>query len=378
MSFQRNVRQKEKKRTECINKAFSDLRKCIPNVPSDTKLSKIKTLHLASSYIAYLSDILKHSDTGDCTGGKGFRADLKALKSRERRKSFRKGLSDTHNGTGTTHLIKRASNGGTGTCGTASDDPEKPRKGRTGWPEKVWAQALDISEHQTADSLEQKQKMAPMTQTVHSNSHYQQDVSHHYGALVSQSSFYTKVDLVLKDDDRPLIQVPFNTYTQPTQPIVHNSNDASATAYFENAFNAMGNSVSPSVNQLTYTEVGSDYSPSYFRSEDALPTIMQAPLFHNFRGGTLPSISTLCCGDKLTNPTVGTHFAPFIDVNTSIVTGEKILVDTETSETVQAQSSPQLTELQPVSVVKIPELELVYSKTLDPREIPGHQQVKSI
>ena len=49
---------KERKRTRDINLAYSDLRGCIPNVPSNTKLSKIKTLRLATSYIAYLMDIL--------------------------------------------------------------------------------------------------------------------------------------------------------------------------------------------------------------------------------------------------------------------------------------------------------------------------------
>lgn len=45
---------KERKRTQNINAAFAELRKHIPNVPSDTKLSKIKTLKLAMSYIHHL------------------------------------------------------------------------------------------------------------------------------------------------------------------------------------------------------------------------------------------------------------------------------------------------------------------------------------
>ncbi|EDO40812.1 predicted protein, partial [Nematostella vectensis] len=45
---------KERRRTENINAAFAELRKHIPNVPSDTKLSKIKTLKLAMSYIHHL------------------------------------------------------------------------------------------------------------------------------------------------------------------------------------------------------------------------------------------------------------------------------------------------------------------------------------
>ena len=49
---------KERKRTQTMNTAFSELRNRIPNVPPDTKLSKIKTLRLAISYIRYLMDVL--------------------------------------------------------------------------------------------------------------------------------------------------------------------------------------------------------------------------------------------------------------------------------------------------------------------------------
>lgn len=49
---------KERRRTLSINMAFSELRNCIPQVPADTKLSKIKTLKLATSYIAYLMALL--------------------------------------------------------------------------------------------------------------------------------------------------------------------------------------------------------------------------------------------------------------------------------------------------------------------------------
>ncbi|XP_023229646.1 heart- and neural crest derivatives-expressed protein 2-like [Centruroides sculpturatus] len=61
---QRNTRRrvsankKERRRTQSINHAFAELRECIPNVPSDTKLSKIKTLQLATTYIAHLMELL--------------------------------------------------------------------------------------------------------------------------------------------------------------------------------------------------------------------------------------------------------------------------------------------------------------------------------
>lgn len=54
---------KERKRTVSINTAFSLLRDRIPNVPTDTKLSKIKTLRLAINYIGYLSKVLEQSSS---------------------------------------------------------------------------------------------------------------------------------------------------------------------------------------------------------------------------------------------------------------------------------------------------------------------------
>ncbi|EMP37059.1 Heart- and neural crest derivatives-expressed protein 1 [Chelonia mydas] len=66
---------KERRRTESINSAFAELRECIPNVPADTKLSKIKPLRLAPSYIAYLMEVLaKDSQAGET---EGFKAELK-------------------------------------------------------------------------------------------------------------------------------------------------------------------------------------------------------------------------------------------------------------------------------------------------------------
>lgn len=34
---------KERRRTQSINNAYADLRECIPNVPADTKLSKVSS-----------------------------------------------------------------------------------------------------------------------------------------------------------------------------------------------------------------------------------------------------------------------------------------------------------------------------------------------
>ena len=93
--FQEKRRPKERRRTQSINAAFSSLRDCIPNVPCDTKLSKvkrhwhqfhvntaqlnalnfqIKTLRLATSYIDYLINVLKSDDPN--SGAEGFKADI--------------------------------------------------------------------------------------------------------------------------------------------------------------------------------------------------------------------------------------------------------------------------------------------------------------
>ncbi|XP_036322333.1 heart- and neural crest derivatives-expressed protein 2 [Rhagoletis pomonella] len=79
---------KERRRTQSINNAFTCLREKIPNVPSDTKLSKIKTLKLAILYIKYLVEVLD----GDQDPKAGFSADLRPLhrKSSSDRRSYLK------------------------------------------------------------------------------------------------------------------------------------------------------------------------------------------------------------------------------------------------------------------------------------------------
>ncbi|KAM9330093.1 heart- and neural crest derivatives-expressed protein 2 [Gastrophryne carolinensis] len=110
---------KERRRTQSINSAFAELRECIPNVPADTKLSKIKTLRLATSYIAYLMDLLAKDDQHGET--EAFKADLKKtsdVKEEKRKKELNELLKST----------------------VSSSD--KKSKGRTGWPQHVWALEL--------------------------------------------------------------------------------------------------------------------------------------------------------------------------------------------------------------------------------------------
>ncbi|CAL1572917.1 unnamed protein product [Knipowitschia caucasica] len=105
---------KERRRTESINTAFAELRECIPNVPADTKLSKIKTLRLATSYITYLMEVLAKDGEAE-----GFKADLKRPEARESREAKRR-----------RDLAPEGLN---------SYAEEKRVKGRTGWPQQVWA-----------------------------------------------------------------------------------------------------------------------------------------------------------------------------------------------------------------------------------------------
>ena len=79
---------KERRRTLSINNAFSNLRDCIPNVPSDTKLSKIKTLRLATSYISYLMELLDDSSPINSKRNRltceDFKVDLQRFKGRSK------------------------------------------------------------------------------------------------------------------------------------------------------------------------------------------------------------------------------------------------------------------------------------------------------
>ncbi|KFB44750.1 AGAP004386-PA-like protein [Anopheles sinensis] len=109
---------KERRRTQSINSAYSSLRDRIPNVPNDTKLSKIKTLRLAISYIAHLLAVVNGNQDPSCD----FRAELvpssrKINAERRAQKTLMQNLS---------------------TNGDVSSGARKV-KGRTGWPQHVWA-----------------------------------------------------------------------------------------------------------------------------------------------------------------------------------------------------------------------------------------------
>jgi hypothetical protein len=85
---------KERRRTQSINNAFSDLRNSIPHVPVDTKLSKIKTLKLATKYIEYLMDVLEQNDPVLLSGG--FKPDLGKLRRECRSREIKASHIDWH------------------------------------------------------------------------------------------------------------------------------------------------------------------------------------------------------------------------------------------------------------------------------------------
>ncbi|XP_017875880.1 heart- and neural crest derivatives-expressed protein 1-like [Ceratina calcarata] len=111
---------KERRRTQSINNAFADLRDCIPNVPADTKLSKIKTLRLAASYIGYLMAVLE-SDEGE--EPQTFRAEILSTGRRNKTAQANQNESCLHQ-----------------SSGISEESPKS--KGRTGWPQHMWALEL--------------------------------------------------------------------------------------------------------------------------------------------------------------------------------------------------------------------------------------------
>ena len=50
---------RERMRVEAFNSAFGGLRKLLPTLPPDKKLSKIEILRLAICYIKYLDNVLQ-------------------------------------------------------------------------------------------------------------------------------------------------------------------------------------------------------------------------------------------------------------------------------------------------------------------------------
>lgn len=135
---------KERRRTQSINQAFSELRKHIPDVPSDTKLSKIKTLRLAISYINHLVSVLSRSDkAGDNAANRQHQE--QAVQSRVKQEAVTPTTASYHNQASEDsdcrfnqqeHSNKTAQQA---TKVSASRwHQQRDRRHRTGWPEIVW------------------------------------------------------------------------------------------------------------------------------------------------------------------------------------------------------------------------------------------------
>ncbi|XP_050543682.1 transcription factor 21 isoform X2 [Daktulosphaira vitifoliae] len=62
---------RERARMRVLSKAFSRLKTTLPWVPADTKLSKLDTLRLATTYIAHLSSLLSSSEQKDSSFTRG-------------------------------------------------------------------------------------------------------------------------------------------------------------------------------------------------------------------------------------------------------------------------------------------------------------------
>ncbi|KAK4470404.1 hypothetical protein MN116_005961 [Schistosoma mekongi] len=56
-------REQDKNRTRTLNVAFCRLRSCLPEIPKDTKLTKIRTLRYAITYIRQLIELIQQTDS---------------------------------------------------------------------------------------------------------------------------------------------------------------------------------------------------------------------------------------------------------------------------------------------------------------------------
>ncbi|XP_050691732.1 heart- and neural crest derivatives-expressed protein 2-like [Eriocheir sinensis] len=144
-----SANKKERRRTQSINNAFAELRECIPNVPADTKLSKIKTLRLATSYIAYLMEVL-HGDDGGAApapppppGPFPPAAAAAAAAAVAAHQQAATNTAAPHQAPSSTVVAAstQSPDNDKVTPPPTATSPE-PKRGRTGWPQEVWAQEL--------------------------------------------------------------------------------------------------------------------------------------------------------------------------------------------------------------------------------------------
>lgn len=122
---------KERRRTQSINQAFNELRRHIPDVPSDTKLSKIKTLRLAISYINHLTSTL-NGEQDQSVDGNSSRDNI--ITGSKVSIIIKTSECNGQQASELRHICKPEAT----TSKTVAGSRNKDRKHRTGWPEIVW------------------------------------------------------------------------------------------------------------------------------------------------------------------------------------------------------------------------------------------------
>ncbi|KAH1023323.1 heart- and neural crest derivatives-expressed protein 2 [Dendroctonus ponderosae] len=132
---------KERRRTQSINNAYHDLKRIIPNVPMDTKLSKIKTLRLATAYISYLTRALETDDTPGT-----FKAELGSLSRKSSSSSSNSQQNIMNNSNNNNNTNCSSSHGSPKSESSEDSSNSRKAKGRTGWPQHVWA--LELKQEQ--------------------------------------------------------------------------------------------------------------------------------------------------------------------------------------------------------------------------------------
>lgn len=133
---------KERRRTQSINQAFGELRKHIPDVPSDTKLSKIKTLRLAINYIGHLMSFLNAETVADDQRPRSLirlnskNGDL--VDNGQKQQDDQEGMVKSDYVAGNNIKCQQESIAREQDRAGLSTLKPKGRKNRTGWPEILW------------------------------------------------------------------------------------------------------------------------------------------------------------------------------------------------------------------------------------------------
>lgn len=147
---------KERRRTQSINQAFNELRKHIPDVPSDTKLSKIKTLRLAISYISHLISTLNNDREEHSTQNN--KHDLviatSSAKSGPEQNLLTDELKFPDNYKVNMQFIKPDISMRDSMMAKHEKLPGKHKKHRTGWPEIIWKTKNSLRRIETIQHLE--------------------------------------------------------------------------------------------------------------------------------------------------------------------------------------------------------------------------------